>query len=79
MPSLKFYSCVTKTGAILDEKHFCGLNSEQQKVVSEVEKPLLIKAGAGSGKTLTVASKIAYLVQKEVKTENILALWLPLR
>lgn len=53
---------------------FEGLNSEQQKAVSEVEKPLLIIAGAGSGKTLTVASKIAFLVQKGVKTENILAL-----
>lgn len=42
--------------------------------MKEIEKPLLIIAGAGSGKTLTVASKIAYLIEKGVKTENILAL-----
>ena len=50
------------------------LNPEQAKAVKEIEKPLLIIAGAGSGKTLTVASKIAYLIEQGVKTENILAL-----
>ena len=53
---------------------FEGLNSEQEKAVKEIEKPLLIIAGAGSGKTLTVASKIAYLIEKGAKTEKILAL-----
>jgi DNA helicase-2/ATP-dependent DNA helicase PcrA len=42
--------------------------------VKEIERPLLIIAGAGSGKTLTVASKIAYLIEQGAKTENILAL-----
>ena len=53
---------------------FEGLNSDQEKAVKEIEKPLLIIAGAGSGKTLTVASKIAYLIEQGAKTENILAL-----
>ena len=53
---------------------FENLNSEQEKAVREIEKPLLIIAGAGSGKTLTVASKIAYLIEQGAKTENILAL-----
>ena len=53
---------------------FEGLNIEQEKAVREIEKPLLIIAGAGSGKTLTVASKIAYLIEQGAKTENILAL-----
>jgi len=35
---------------------------------------LLIIAGAGSGKTLTVCKQIAYLIEKGVKPENILAL-----
>jgi len=51
-----------------------SLNSQQRGAVEEITQPLLIIAGAGSGKTLTVASKIAYLMEKGVKPENILAL-----
>ena len=51
-----------------------SLNSQQREAVEEITQPLLIIAGAGSGKTLTVASKIAYLVEKGVNPENILAL-----
>ena len=53
---------------------FDNLNSQQQGAVKEIEKPLIIIAGAGSGKTLTVASKVAYLIEQGVKPENILAL-----
>ena len=53
---------------------FDKLNNQQKQAVEEIERPLLIIAGAGSGKTLTVASKIAYLIEKGVKPENILAL-----
>jgi DNA helicase II / ATP-dependent DNA helicase PcrA len=51
-----------------------NLNLQQQEAIREIEKPLLIIAGAGSGKTLTVATKIAYLIEKGVKPEAILAL-----
>ena len=51
-----------------------NLNIQQREAVKEIEKPLLIIAGAGSGKTLTVASKIAYLLEQGAKPENILAL-----
>jgi len=53
---------------------FNRLNSQQSEAVKEIDRPLLIIAGAGSGKTLTVASKIAYLIAKGVPPENILAL-----
>jgi DNA helicase-2/ATP-dependent DNA helicase PcrA len=53
---------------------FSRLNSQQSEAVKEIDRPLLIIAGAGSGKTLTVASKIAYLIKKGVRPENILAL-----
>ena len=55
-------------------KLFDNLNNQQQEAVREIEKPLIIIAGAGSGKTLTVASKIAYLIESDIKPENILAL-----
>ncbi len=53
---------------------FDNLNPQQQEAVKEIDRPLLIIAGAGSGKTLTVASKIGYLIDQGAKTENILAL-----
>ena len=59
---------------VLTANIFDNLNPQQAEAVKEIEKPLLIIAGAGSGKTLTVASKIAYLIEQGAKTENILAL-----
>lgn len=50
------------------------LNKEQQKAVRHTEGPLLILAGAGSGKTSTMTSRIAYMVEeKGVDPGSILA------
>lgn len=49
------------------------LNKEQLEAATHVEGPLLILAGAGSGKTSTMTSRIGYLIDQGVSPYNILA------
>lgn len=51
-----------------------GLNSEQKQAVSCVDGPVLIVAGAGSGKTRVLTSRIAYIIEKGEDPSGILAL-----
>ncbi len=57
------------------ESVFEGLNPEQQVAVGHGEGPMLIVAGAGTGKTQVISRRIAWLIStKKARPEQILAL-----
>lgn len=51
-----------------------GLNERQKEAVTHIDGPLMIIAGAGSGKTKVLTTRIAHLMAKGVDAFNILAL-----
>lgn len=52
---------------------FSNLNKEQIKAVKHIDGPLLILAGAGSGKTTVMTNRIAYMIENGISPANILA------
>ena len=67
VPSLKTYAS--------KEDILKGLNPEQKKAVTHGQGPLLVIAGAGTGKTTVITRRIAYLINtKLAKPSEILAL-----
>ncbi|MDE3234400.1 MAG: UvrD-helicase domain-containing protein [Bacteroidota bacterium] len=56
------------------QDYLSGLNEQQRKAVLHMNGPLMIVAGAGSGKTKVLTTRIAHLMSKGVDAFNILAL-----
>src|SRR3954468_1786194 len=67
-------SLSAKERAAIEERIFSGLNPEQARAVSKFRGPVVILAGAGSGKTTTITRRIAnQIVRGGLEAQNVLA------
>lgn len=58
----------------MDGEFLKDLNKEQQKAVTNTDGPMIVLAGAGSGKTRVITYKVLYLVEKGIDPFHILCI-----
>ena len=56
-----------------------GLNDKQKEAVLHIDGPCLVIAGAGSGKTRVLTTRIANLIENGIPSYNILAITLQIK
>src|SRR5450432_232473 len=68
-PSFGYHPTVIDTANLLED-----LTEPQREAATHVEGPLLIVAGAGSGKTRVITRRVAFLISQGIAPESILAI-----
>ena len=63
-----------KTGSLFREAHMNGLDADQRRAVLHAGGPLLLVAGAGSGKTRAIVARIVRLVRDGVPAKQIVGI-----